>query len=143
MDVNEMPIQKDRANSNYQHEVELMPQETDSEDDMDEDEEIENNVDNEITVQETLHQSQRTIKQSPRYALRQYKKEPSITSDLMEAKVIAMIMCRFNERIIKHELKYGEQFVVTYSLKRGIEKFGEKARQAGLNEMKQLYDREC
>jgi hypothetical protein len=48
MDVNEMPIQKDRANSNYQHEVELIPQETDSEDDIDEDE------DNEITVQETL-----------------------------------------------------------------------------------------
>jgi hypothetical protein len=48
MDVNEMPIQKDRANRNYQHEVELIPQETDSEDDIDEDE------DNEITVQETL-----------------------------------------------------------------------------------------
>jgi hypothetical protein len=69
--------------------------------------------------------------------------EPSITYDLMKAKVTAMIMCQFNERIIKHELKYGEQLVATYSLKKGIEKFGEKARQASLNEMKQLYDREC
>ena len=40
MDVNEMPIQKDRANTNFQHEIELIPQETDSEDDMDEDEPV-------------------------------------------------------------------------------------------------------
>jgi hypothetical protein len=33
--------------------------------------------------------------------------------------------------------------VVTYSLKKHIEKFGEKARQASLNEIKQRYDREC
>jgi hypothetical protein len=74
----------------------------------------------------------------------QYKTEPSLIYDLMEAKVIAIIMCQFNEGTVKHELKkFEEKLVVTYSLKKGIEKFGDKARQSNLNEMKQLYDGEC
>jgi hypothetical protein len=91
MDVNDMPIQKDSANTNYRHEVELNPQETDLEDDINEDEEFENNEDNRIPILETRCRSQRTIKQPSQYALSQYKTESSITYDLMEAKVIAMI----------------------------------------------------
>jgi hypothetical protein len=39
--------------------------------------------------------------------------------------------------------EHGSQFVVTYSLKKGIQKWGERGRQSALKEMKQLHDREC
>jgi hypothetical protein len=63
MDVNDVLVQKDSANANYQHDVKLNPQETDSEDDINEDEGGENNKNYEIPLQETLCQSQRTSKQ--------------------------------------------------------------------------------
>ena len=37
----------------------------------------------------------------------------------------------------------GKQFIVTYSLKKGIAKFGPRGRDAALKEMKQLHDRGC
>ena len=61
-----------------------------------------------------------------------------------EAKVLAMIMCQMNERMVKTpKMVHGTQCVVTYSLKKGIQKFGEKGRQAALEEMKQMHNREC
>jgi len=38
---------------------------------------------------------------------------------------------------------HATQHVITYSLKQGIAKFGEAAKQAAMKEMKQLHDREC
>ena len=38
---------------------------------------------------------------------------------------------------------HGTQCVMTYSLKKGIKKFGDKGKQAALKEMKQLHNREC
>jgi hypothetical protein len=35
------------------------------------------------------------------------------------------------------------QHVVTYSLNKGIKKFGEKAKEAAIKEMQQMIDREC
>ena len=68
----------------------------------------------------------------------------------MEAKVLAMIMCQFNERMEAHsilddskEARFAKQFVVTYSLKKGLQKFGQKGRLSVLKEMKQLLDRKC
>jgi len=63
--------------------------------------------------------------------------------DLTEAKVLAMIMCQLSERVDVSKVKRGSQFVTTYSLKKGIDKFGENGRQAALKEMKQLHDRGC
>ena len=37
----------------------------------------------------------------------------------------------------------GQQYVVTYSLKAGINKFGEQAKASAHKEMKQLHDRSC
>ena len=37
----------------------------------------------------------------------------------------------------------GQQYVVTYSLKAGINKFGEQAKASAPKEMKQLHDRSC
>jgi len=38
---------------------------------------------------------------------------------------------------------YATQHVITYSLKKGITKFGEAAKQEAMKEMKQLHDKEC
>jgi len=38
---------------------------------------------------------------------------------------------------------HATQPVITYSLKQGIAKFGEAAKQAAMKKMKQLHDREC
>ena len=44
-----------------------------------------------------------------------------------EAKVVAMIMCQFNERMSIQKTQYKVQFIVTYSLKQGKQKFGDEA----------------
>jgi hypothetical protein len=63
--------------------------------------------------------------------------------DLTEAKVIAMIICQFNERMEASTIHHGNQHLVTYSLKKGIQQFGERGRQSALKEMKQLHERRC
>jgi len=40
-------------------------------------------------------------------------------------------------------MQKGSQFVVTYSLKQGIRKFGDRGKQSALKEMKQMHDRVC
>ena len=40
-------------------------------------------------------------------------------------------------------MAHGTQCVITYSLKKGIQKFGDKGRQAALKEMKQIHNGEC
>ena len=60
-----------------------------------------------------------------------------------EASVLVMILCTINERAVAEVSKVGAQFVVTYSLKQGIKKFGERGRAAARKEMKQLHDRTC
>jgi len=60
-----------------------------------------------------------------------------------EARVLAMIMLQLEERLDVSSMESGSQFLVTYSLKKGIEKFGEQGRASALKEMKQLHDREC
>ena len=60
-----------------------------------------------------------------------------------EAKVLAMIVCQINEHVVKTpKVVHSTQCVVTHSLKKGIQKFGEKGKQAELKETKQLHDRE-
>ena len=69
--------------------------------------------------------------------------KPDIEYDQNEAKVIAIIMCQFNERMQIEKVQNGNQFVVTYSLKKGIAKFGDQGWNSALKEMKQLHDRKC
>jgi hypothetical protein len=56
-------------------------------------------------------------------------------------RVIAQIMCYINE--MKHNPKRRDafQFIQTYSLVKGLKKFGDRGRQAAYKEMKQLHDR--
>ena len=58
----------------------------------------------------------------------------------LEAKVLATIMCQFNERMDISSIQHGEQFLTTYSLKKGIQKFGERGRESALKEIKQMHD---
>ena len=52
---------------------------------------------------------------------------PDMEYDQEEAKVLAMIMCQFNDRMTKTEkIVYGSQHIVTYSLQKGIKKFGQR-----------------
>ena len=54
------------------------------------------------------------------------------------AKVIAKTMCYMNEMCIDKEAFH---FVQSYSLRKGLKKFGQKGRDAAYKEMKQLHDR--
>ena len=70
--------------------------------------------------------------------------EPDMEYTLAEAKVLATIMCQMNKRVVKtNTITHGTQHVVTYSLKKGTQQFGDRGKQATLKEMKQFHDREC
>jgi hypothetical protein len=60
-----------------------------------------------------------------------------------EAKILTFIMDEFNERIKILKKEYGNQFVVTYSLNKGMKQFGEAGICSVLKEMKQLHERKC
>ena len=60
-----------------------------------------------------------------------------------EARVLATIITTFNE-LMEHTVEQlGQQYIVTYSLKPGINKFGAQAKASAHKEMKQLHDRSC
>ena len=60
-----------------------------------------------------------------------------------EATVLATITTTFNEHMECTVEEQGQQYIVTYSLKVGIHKFGEQAKASAHKEMKQLHDRSC
>ena len=55
----------------------------------------------------------------------------------------ATIITTFNECMEHTVEEQGQQYVVTYSLKAGINKFGKQAKASAPKEMKQLHDRSC
>ena len=57
------------------------------------------------------------------------------------ARIIAKILCLMNMGVSMKEEVKGHQFIQTYSLAKGLKKFGEKGRDAALGEMKQIHDR--
>ena len=60
-----------------------------------------------------------------------------------EARVLAIVITTFNEHMECKVEEQGQQYVVTYSLKAGINKFGEQAKASARKEMKQLHNRSC
>jgi len=58
---------------------------------------------------------------------------------LADGQVHATIMLHIRNAPTIH----ATQHVITYSLKQGIAKFGEAAKQAAMKDIKQLHDREC
>jgi len=59
-----------------------------------------------------------------------------------KAFVMAKTIQRFNE-IQNTSIATGKSFLETFSLQKGLKKFGEKGKQAAIKEMKQLHDRVC
>ncbi|KAG7371066.1 reverse transcriptase RNA-dependent DNA polymerase [Nitzschia inconspicua] len=59
----------------------------------------------------------------------------------INARVIATVMCHMNDKLINPKNVKAQQFVQTYSLMSGIKKFGEKGKEAAIDEVKQLHDR--
>jgi hypothetical protein len=54
-----------------------------------------------------------------------------------------MIMTQFNERMVMRNKIRGQEHVITYSLEKGIQRFGDKGRKATNKEMTQMLDRVC
>ena len=60
-----------------------------------------------------------------------------------EPRVLATIITTFNKHMECTVEEQGQHYVVTYSLKAGINKFGEQPKASAHKEMKQLHDRSC
>jgi hypothetical protein len=56
------------------------------------------------------------------------------------ARIIAMVMCRVNDMAVNPH-KQNCQFIQTYSLSKGLKKFGQRGHDAAFGEMKQLHNR--
>jgi hypothetical protein len=122
------------------------PTDNENEDDKNNDEEDE---DVQETPPQTVRRSARTAKPTEKYKnyiernYNQVEMKTEVEYSEAEAKIIATIMGEFNERMDASEIKYENQFMVTYSLKKGIKEFGDQGRSSVLNEMRQLHQREC
>ena len=60
-----------------------------------------------------------------------------------EARVLVTIITTFNKCMECTVEEQGQQYIVTYNLKVGINKFSEQAKASAHKEMKQLHDRSC
>ena len=60
-----------------------------------------------------------------------------------KVRVLATVIPTFNEHMECIVEEQGQQHVVTYSQKAGINKFGEQAKASAHEELKQLQDRSC
>ena len=70
-------------------------------------------------------------------------KEKALVYNHDEARVLATVITTFNEHMKCIVGEHGQQYVVTYSLKGGINKFGNQAKASAHKEMKQLHNRSC
>jgi hypothetical protein len=142
-----------KAQDDNDEENESEDEEDDEDDEQDDRKQQEDEIGNEF--QPTLRRSTRIATQTtvPNITSLQGKTygsafnqtiEPdqTINYDEDEAKVIAMIMTQFNERVTTTVVP-GQQHLVTYSLKKGLERFGERGTIATQKEMQQLIDRKC
>ena len=60
-----------------------------------------------------------------------------------KARVLATVIITFNECMECTVEEQGQQYIVTYSLKAGINKFDKQAKASAHKEMKQLHARSC
>ena len=60
-----------------------------------------------------------------------------------ETRVLAAVISTFNEHMEGTVEEQGQQYVVTYSLKAAINKFGKQAKASAHKEMKHLNNRSC
>ena len=70
-------------------------------------------------------------------------KEKGLVYNHDKARVLATVFTTFNECMDHVVEEHGQQHVVTYSLKAGINKFGDQAKASAHKKMKQLHNRSC
>ena len=63
--------------------------------------------------------------------------------DHSNARVLVIIISKFNNRLTLMTDQVGGQFVTTYSLNKAYKKFGDKSTKSAKKETAQLHDREC
>jgi hypothetical protein len=74
---------------------------------------------------------------------------PTLEYDPEDAIALAIIICHFRDHLDPSSIRCEQskedatQFVITYSLNKGLKKFGARGEQSVMKEMKQLVDREC
>jgi hypothetical protein len=122
----------------------LLANDSDDEDD-DDGNDDEDNVEQPPQPDPTANEGNRTrsgrqVRQPERYSHLQTQviEAEEYTTD--HAKIIAQTMCYFNAAMHDSTHKH-HSFVETYSLKRGIKTFGDRAQDAADAEMRQLHDR--
>ena len=71
------------------------------------------------------------------------EKEKGLVYNHDKARVLATVITTFNECMEHVVEEHRQQHVVIYSLKAGINKFGDQAKASANREMKQLHDRSC
>jgi hypothetical protein len=63
--------------------------------------------------------------------------------DLQGAKMFVMLITYLQDKMVVKRQEVHSQHVITYSLKRGVNKFGSRPEAAAMKEMQQMLDREC
>jgi hypothetical protein len=62
---------------------------------------------------------------------------------LQEAKMFAIVILHIREKIKTRRQKIEDKHVITYSLNKGLKKFGPRAEEAAVKEMQQMIDWDC
>lgn len=107
--------------------------EREGDDDSKDNDDNENKVTSDNSVQENSVQDEHL----------QHGKADTCEYDDLTAKPIESIMVELSKRVTNTKIQHEHQFLVTYSLKKGIQKVGEKGRESTLEEMKQMHDQDC
>ena len=108
------------------------------------DSEIEDKEYTEDTETTGVRRTKREIRLPERfgdYRVHLHSKQEINRSTNSEEAVLALIMCHWSERNRMISKKKFYQMIQTYSLKKGLEKFGARGKQAAYKEMKQLHKR--
>jgi hypothetical protein len=66
-----------------------------------------------------------------------------IEYDMMEEKLFAMVITQIRQKIRCQCQEVQSQHVITYSLSKGMKKFGSQAEEAAMKEMEQMIERDC
>ncbi len=102
----------------------------------DDDDDEDNNDDDIVQTTQRTTRSGRIVNLPQRYAM-VHSEMKEVNYDLEDARPLAAIMCQIREKVQTNEY----QFAQTFSLKQGIRKFGDRAKDAAKGELQQLHDR--
>ena len=92
-----------------------------------------------VVDSEPIRRSTRMRKPPERLIAEQHmQSDGQFEYDAIEAWVIATIMNQIQERVEVKKEKKGAQFLTTYSLRKGVQKFGDEGKKAAFGEMKQM-----